>query len=77
MTPHFRQFLLVEDHPLFAEGVRAAVTRVRPQSRVDWVASLESATHRLASRQYDLVLLDLGLPDASGLMVYEASLTQV
>lgn len=56
---------------MFAEGVRSAVTRVRPESRVDWVASLESATHRLASRQYDLVLLDLGLPDASGLMVYE------
>ncbi|MEZ5660143.1 MAG: response regulator transcription factor [Burkholderiaceae bacterium] len=71
MTASFQQFLLVEDHPLFAEGVRAAVLRLRPQARVDWVASLESATHRLASRQYDMALLDLGLPDGSGIMVYE------
>ncbi|MEZ5650838.1 MAG: response regulator transcription factor [Burkholderiaceae bacterium] len=71
MPASFQQFLLVEDHPLFAEGVRATVLRLRPNARVDWVASLESASHRLASRQYDVALLDLGLPDASGLAVYE------
>lgn len=72
MKQIFQQFLLVEDHPLFAEGVRSAVLRLRPNARVDWVASLESARHRLASRRYDMALLDLGLPDSSGLQAFEA-----
>jgi DNA-binding NarL/FixJ family response regulator len=68
MQPAIR-VVIVDDHPLFRLGLEAAVQEmdgvdaVGSASRASDVADLMSATSP------DVVLLDIGLPDASGLDV--------
>jgi DNA-binding response OmpR family regulator len=59
--------LLVEDDAMIAEGLRTAL---RQQSfAVDWVSDGTRAEGALHSDEFDLVLLDLGLPGRGGLDV--------
>lgn len=59
--------LLVEDDTALAEGIRVALRR--EGYRLDWVADGLAAEHALRCEQFDLVLLDLGLPGLDGLDV--------
>jgi DNA-binding response OmpR family regulator len=61
------RLLLVED----TLGLGAAVKRALESAghAVDWVDSGEDALAAAASTDYDLILLDLGLPDMPGLSV--------
>jgi diguanylate cyclase (GGDEF)-like protein len=67
------KLLLVEDNPADVEFLAASLRRQRA-SDVEMVnvQSLGSATERLASEKFDIVLLDLHLPDASGLECIDA-----
>jgi two-component system OmpR family response regulator len=57
--------LLVEDDEVLGDAVR---TYVRRQGHaVDWAMTREAAEASLATAPYDLVLLDLRLPDGNGL----------
>ncbi|MCC7487490.1 MAG: response regulator [Burkholderiales bacterium] len=58
------RILIVEDEPLLADGL----TRSLRQSdyAVDCVADGATADHVLATQSYDLVILDLGLPQLDG-----------
>ena len=57
--------LLVEDDELLGDAVR---TYVRRQGHaVDWAMTCEAAEASLAAAPYDLVLLDLRLPDGKGI----------
>jgi len=59
--------LLVEDDRMIGESVRASL---RAQgSAVDWVRDGKAAATALASEQFDMVLLDIGLPGRDGLDV--------
>ncbi len=57
--------LLIEDDTVLGAGVRDQI-KVEGHS-VDWVTRLDEAGDYLASAAYDLVLLDLMLPDGRGL----------
>lgn len=57
--------LLIEDDPTLGEAVRDQV--VEDGHAVDWVRDLRDAQDSLRLAPYDLVLLDLMLPDGSGL----------
>ena len=59
--------LLVEDDDFFAHVMRAALKTARPPVDLERCASLGEAAAMLAGRRYDAVLLDLHLPDSSGL----------
>lgn len=61
------RILLVEDDPLLGDGIRAGLGQAGYV--VDWVTSGESAAHALAAEDFDLLVLDLGLPHKSGLEV--------
>ena len=67
------KLLLVEDNPADVEFLAASLRRQRA-SDVEMVnvQSLGSATERLGSEKFDIVLLDLHLPDASGLECIDA-----
>ena len=56
--------LIVEDDPTNAEWMQALIGRW--QHRVERAASGQEALKRLGQRLFDLVLLDLFLPDGQG-----------
>ena len=56
------RLLLVEDDRMIGEGLRQAL---RDEGyAVDWVYDARAANATLATERFDLVLLDLGLPNA-------------
>ncbi len=63
--------LLVEDNPgdakLFEHHLQRSPSGSFPPARVTHIQSLADATERLETNDYDVVLLDLGLPQSSGL----------
>ena len=61
------RFLLVEDDPMIGDTLRAAL-RMEGHA-VDWVRDAAAAQATLASERFDLLLLDLGLPQGNGLDV--------
>lgn len=61
------RILLVEDDKMIAEAVLNGLKTSR--YAVDWVNNGNTAEQALNSQQYDLVLLDLGLPGQDGLQV--------
>ena len=65
------RFLLVEDDPMIGDTLRAAL-RMEGHA-VDWVRDAAAAQSTLASERFDLVLLDLGLPNGNGLDVLRAA----
>lgn len=60
--------LLVEDDPHDTRVLRAMILRSsEPRFELEQVATIAEACDQLATREFDLVILDLGLPDASEL----------
>jgi DNA-binding NarL/FixJ family response regulator len=60
--------MIADDHPLFREAIAAVIEADLPDSRLLEAESLGEALRRAETcAELDLVLLDLGLPDASGL----------
>ena len=64
------RLLLVEDDRMIGDSLRAAL-RLEGHA-VDWVRDARAADSTLASERFDLVLLDLGLPQGDGLDVLRA-----
>lgn len=61
------RILLVEDDQMIAEAISLGLKNAR--YAVDWVNNGRTAETALNSQQYDLVLLDLGLPGQDGLTI--------
>lgn len=61
------RILLVEDDVMLAEAITRALTQ--SAHAVDGARTGEEADHALATGQYDLVLLDVGLPQIDGFEV--------
>jgi len=59
------RLLIVEDDRLIAQSIHAALTALG--NTVDIVATHADASSALAHDRFDLLLLDLGLPDGNGL----------
>lgn len=60
--------MVADDHPLFREAIGAVIASGLPDSRLLEAESLARALQQAEQHaDLDLVLLDLGLPDASGL----------
>ena len=59
------RILLVEDDAILGAAVRDHI--VESSHSVDWVIRLDAAADHLASATYDLVLLDMMLPDGHGI----------
>jgi DNA-binding NarL/FixJ family response regulator len=61
--------LIVDDHPLVRDGLRAALQRVLPQASVAEAGSGADAMKKLAELHPRLILLDVNLPDTNGLVL--------
>jgi two-component system OmpR family response regulator len=62
--------LLIEDDEMLGDAVKTHVHR--QGHAVDWALSRDEAEASLGAAAYDLVLLDLRLPDGSGLAILKA-----
>ena len=58
------RILLIEDEPLLGEAV---ATHLKKAHAVDWLQCLDTASEAIRAIAYDLILLDLNLPDGNGL----------
>ena len=59
--------LIVEDHPIFAEALRASLRSALPEMEIVQACALSEAKATLYQDEtFDLVLLDLWLPDTHG-----------
>ena len=63
------RLLLAEDDAMIGEAVRNGLQR--QGFAVDWVTDGVATTHAIAVGEYDLLLLDLGLPRKEGLRVLQ------
>jgi DNA-binding response OmpR family regulator len=64
------RLLLVEDDRMIGESLRSALRGAG--YAVDWVRDGRAADAALSSERFDLVLLDLGLPQRDGITVLQA-----
>lgn len=63
----YMRVLLVEDDKIIGDGVSSALEL--DGYAVDWVEDIESAGTALDTNKYGMVVLDLGLPDGSGVEI--------
>jgi len=63
------RLLLVEDDNLLGDGLYVGLKQA--EYTVDWVMDGEAANHALENEDFDLVVLDLGLPLVSGIDVLQ------
>ena len=61
------RILLVDDHPMMRSGVRQLVLNAFTAAVVGEVGSAREAMGAVLNERWDIVLLDLDLPDRSGL----------
>jgi len=65
------RILVVDDHPLMAEALEVAMRTLDRATHVETAGNLHAAMERAVQAGFDLCLLDLGLPDCSGLEALE------
>lgn len=63
------RILLVDDHPVVRRGLVAILSEIEPDFEVGEADSGEQALLRVQAEPWDVVLLDVSLPDRSGLQV--------
>jgi len=72
MTAGATRVLVVEDHPVYRDGLAAAFDSTDDIDVVAAVGTVSEALAVLAASHVDVGLVDLGLPDGSGLDVVAA-----
>ena len=71
------KLLVVEDHPIFFEGLSFILNQLAPLVEIECVSNIVNAKDTLlANSDYDLILLDLGLPDQGGLSLVPFIMSQ-
>ena len=61
--------IVCDDHPIFREGLKKTVSQFRDITIADEVNDGTTLMEKAKTHRYDLVILDISLPGASGLDV--------
>lgn len=67
-----KQILLLEDLPEIRTWLKALALQVFPQARISECARVSDALSMVGAMRFDVALIDLGLPDGSGVDVVAA-----
>ena len=63
------RILCVDDHAIFRQGVKQILAQYDRQAKIGEAATAEAAMQLARESRWDAVILDLSLPDRSGLQV--------
>jgi DNA-binding NarL/FixJ family response regulator len=63
----FEKILLIDDHPLFRNGLKSLVNDAFPRSEIREAGSLAEARNLLSVAEQDIIVLDVTLPDGDGI----------
>lgn len=66
---HEKSILIVDDHPLFREGLRARILRDAEFRVAEEAGSGDEALHKAKELEPDLVVMDISLPDQNGIQL--------
>jgi DNA-binding NarL/FixJ family response regulator len=69
--PAITRVLVIDDHPIFLEGIREMLSESGGIRVIGQAATASQGLSELKMKRPDVVLLDLDLPDASGVEVAE------
>jgi len=61
------KILIVDDHPVLADGLKTLLSDYKMCNNADIAVSGKECTKKLNLSKYDLILLDINLPDISGI----------
>ena len=61
--------IVCDDHPIFREGLKKIVSQFRDITIADEVSDGTSLMEKAKTNRYDVIILDISLPEASGLDV--------
>lgn len=61
------RFLLIDDHPLVRDGLKRLLLHTYPGATVDEAGNAAEAMRHISHGPWDVVFLDIDLPDRSGL----------
>jgi two-component system, NarL family, invasion response regulator UvrY len=64
-----KKVLVIDDHSVVREGIKEIVSRTPDMSVTDEADNALDGLNKILSNDYDLVLLDISLPDKNGLEV--------
>lgn len=65
------KILIVDDHPVLADGLKTLMADYKMCSNADIAVSGKECTKKLSLKDYDLIFLDINLPDVSGIDICE------
>ncbi len=64
---NLRRIMIVDDHPLFREGLKALVQRIGGYEVTAEAGNCAAALEQARLKTPDIVIVDIGLPDGSGI----------
>ncbi|CAG1013168.1 Transcriptional regulatory protein DegU [Burkholderiaceae bacterium] len=67
MTPKRIRLLIVDDHPLVREGLKARLSSLSNIEVVGEAGDADEASAQVAAQRPDLVLMDIGMKDVNGI----------
>ncbi len=70
------RILIVDDHPLVREGIALMIRRCRPDAQLIAADSCATASAHASRQAFDLVFLDLNLPDQPGFVALQTFRTE-
>lgn len=63
------RIIIVDDHPIFREGLKKIISESHDIIIADEVSTGKELLERLKGNRYDVIILDISLPDMSGLEI--------
>lgn len=64
------KWLLVDDHAMFADALSITLSMLRPSLSIDIATTAQAALEQIQDTQYELVILDLQMPDLPCIELY-------
>lgn len=62
-------FLIIEDHPIYLKGLNDFISKSYENTEIEMALNGNLALEKINKKFFDIIFLDLGLPDISGIEI--------